>query len=165
MQYRVVVCSCLDASILVGAQCTNRALMMLEEEVTNVLHPHREKKHVARPHWTHLLIDEVSFDLYLNLAALTSFFSLKKAAQGSEPELLIPISVVDAQLPDDDDSFIPQLALCGDIHQRECTLACFPPNLDFPDTSESRSYCCFGGCSDSRARGFITRKTFRTTFI
>jgi hypothetical protein len=45
----------------------------------------------------------------------------KKAAQGSEPELLIPISVVDAQLPDDDDSFIPQLALCGDINQRECT--------------------------------------------
>ena len=63
MQYRVVVCSCLDASILVGAQCTNRALMMMEEEVTNILHPHRKKKHVARPHWTHLLIDEVNFDL------------------------------------------------------------------------------------------------------
>ena len=60
MQYRVVVCSCLDASILVGAQCTNRALMMMEEEVTNILHPHRKKKHAARPHWTHLLIDEVS---------------------------------------------------------------------------------------------------------
>ena len=29
--------------------------------------------------------------------------------------------MVDAQLPDDDDSFIPQLALCGDINQRECT--------------------------------------------
>jgi hypothetical protein len=63
MQYRVVVCSCLDASILVGAQCTNRALMTMEEEVTNILHPHRKKKHVARPHWTHLLIDEVNFDL------------------------------------------------------------------------------------------------------
>ena len=62
MQYRVVVCSCLDAGVLVGAQCTNRALMMMEEEVTNILHPHRKRKHVARPHWTHLLIDEVSFD-------------------------------------------------------------------------------------------------------
>lgn len=29
--------------------------------------------------------------------------------------------MVDAQLPDDGDSFIPQLALCGDINQRECT--------------------------------------------
>ena len=28
--------------------------------------------------------------------------------------------MVDAQLPDDDDSFVPQLALCGDINQREC---------------------------------------------
>ena len=63
MQYRVVVCSCLDASILVTAQCTNRALMTMEEEATNILHPHRKKKHVAWPHWTHLLIDEVSFDL------------------------------------------------------------------------------------------------------
>ncbi|KAG5635252.1 hypothetical protein H0H81_011938, partial [Sphagnurus paluster] len=45
MQYRLV--------------CTNKALMRLEEEVTQKLHPHRLLKHQATPHWTHLLIDEV----------------------------------------------------------------------------------------------------------
>ena len=33
MQFRVVVTSCLDASILVGAQCTNTQLMAMEGEV------------------------------------------------------------------------------------------------------------------------------------
>lgn len=61
MQYRVVVCSCLDASILVTAQCTNSKLMTMEEEVIASLHPNRKQKHVVQPHWTHLLIDEVSF--------------------------------------------------------------------------------------------------------
>lgn len=79
MHYRVVVCSCLDASILVGAQCTNRALMKMEEEVTNILHPHQRTKHVARPHWTHLLIDEVSFRfLYWDSAALSKQPLFKK---------------------------------------------------------------------------------------
>jgi len=61
MQYRVIVCSCLDASILVGAQCTNMTLMKMEEEVTAAVHPHKKPKHVAQPHWTHLLIDEVGW--------------------------------------------------------------------------------------------------------
>lgn len=47
---------------------------------------------------------------------------MHKAAQGSEPELLIPISVV---LPlrsggkAAEKTFMPQLTLCGDINQRE----------------------------------------------
>jgi hypothetical protein len=58
MRFRVVVCSCLDASILVTAQCTNSSLARLENDVVSALHPHR--KLPIAPHWTHLLIDEVS---------------------------------------------------------------------------------------------------------
>lgn len=60
-KYRVVVCSCLDANILVGAQFTNRTLMAMEEEVTANYHPNRPQKYIVEPHWTHLLIDEVYF--------------------------------------------------------------------------------------------------------
>jgi hypothetical protein len=60
MEYRVVVCSCLDASILVRAQCANMALMAMEEDLISSLHPNRKAKHAAQPHWTHLLIDEVT---------------------------------------------------------------------------------------------------------
>lgn len=62
MRYRVVICSCLDASILVTAQCTNSSLARLESDIVSTLHPRR--KHPIAPHWTHLLIDEVSRDRY-----------------------------------------------------------------------------------------------------
>jgi len=68
MQYRVVVCSCLDANILVRAQCTNAKLMSLEEEITASIHPNRRHRHIVQPHWTHLLIDEVSIVLFLDAA-------------------------------------------------------------------------------------------------
>ncbi|KAF8064102.1 P-loop containing nucleoside triphosphate hydrolase protein [Lyophyllum atratum] len=105
MKYRVVVCSCLDASLLVAGQCTNTALVRMEEEVTRSFHPHRLPKHQATPHWSHLLIDE--------------------AAQGSEPELLIPISVVHMKIPAETKlgvdgatpMFAPQVVLCGDSQQ------------------------------------------------
>ncbi|KAF5376028.1 hypothetical protein D9615_007749 [Tricholomella constricta] len=109
MRYRVIICSCLDAGILVAAQCTNTALMRLEEQVTHSLHPHRLPKQQVTPHWTHLLIDE--------------------AAQGSEPELLVPMSVVFTHVPPEtrppqgiDSSmrtpmFAPQIVLCGDPQQ------------------------------------------------
>jgi hypothetical protein len=60
MKYRVVVCSCVDANILVDAQCTNRTLMRLENEVVGSIHPQSAKRAPAKPHWTHLIIDEVS---------------------------------------------------------------------------------------------------------
>ncbi|KAF9553859.1 P-loop containing nucleoside triphosphate hydrolase protein [Agrocybe pediades] len=100
MRYRVIVCSCLDAGILARAHCTNAKLMALEEDIASSLHPHRTRNYVAQPHWTHLLIDE--------------------AAQGSEPELLIPISVVLPPVYEpktESTRFMPQLTLCGDINQ------------------------------------------------
>ncbi|GAW07733.1 P-loop containing nucleoside triphosphate hydrolase protein [Lentinula edodes] len=108
MSYKVVVASCLDANNLVDAACTNTVLCALEEHVVSSLHPHRKIKYQIVPHWTHLLIDE--------------------AAQGSEPELLVPISVVlprhELSAPNRTTSFdyhwlstVPQLILCGDINQ------------------------------------------------
>ncbi|KAJ3789054.1 P-loop containing nucleoside triphosphate hydrolase protein [Lentinula aff. detonsa] len=116
MRYRVVVTSCLDASILVNSACTNIVLCALEEHMVSSLHPHRKIKHPVVPHWTHLLIDE--------------------AAQGPEPEVLIPISVVltsDELFACDQHcgehangttscdyhwlSTAPQLILCGDPNQ------------------------------------------------
>jgi hypothetical protein len=118
MEYRVVVCSCLDANILVRAQCANMALMAMEEETSSAIHPHRKANHVAQPHWTHLLIDEVISPPLINLAN-TDADSMQKAAQGSEPELLIPISaVLPLRSNTAEKTFMPQLTLCGDINQR-----------------------------------------------
>ncbi|KAJ8090463.1 adenylosuccinase ade13 [Marasmius tenuissimus] len=111
MKYKVVVTSCLDAAMLVSAHCTNVVLGALEDEIMEGLHC--EDRKPATPHWTHLLIDE--------------------AAQGSEPELLIPISVVytPPNEPEESESTTsrspppgyhplsttPQLVLCGDPNQ------------------------------------------------
>lgn len=121
MAYRVVVCSCLDAGILVGAHCTNSTLARIETELSDSLHPHRPNKPPITPHWTHLLIDEVrQLITRFRFAELASV----QAAQGSEPELLIPISVVhihqtgfnlsDRAAP----MLVPQITLCGDPQQR-----------------------------------------------
>jgi hypothetical protein len=61
LRYRVVVCSCLDAGILVDAHCTNNALARLEADIVGSLHSRRQVKEPIMPHWTHLLIDEVRF--------------------------------------------------------------------------------------------------------
>ncbi|TFK71577.1 P-loop containing nucleoside triphosphate hydrolase protein, partial [Pluteus cervinus] len=96
MKYRVVVCSCIDADILVTARCTNSELSVIEREVVSAFR-HSEASQAMRPHWTHLVIDE--------------------AAQGSEPELLIPVSVVATTNSSGPLDLPPQIVLCGDPNQ------------------------------------------------
>ncbi|WVQ66614.1 uncharacterized protein L199_004798 [Kwoniella botswanensis] len=100
MKYRVVICTCQDASILVTANATNIATMKAESEMMNTFHRVSESSMIkdVHPHWTHLLIDE--------------------AAQASEPETLIPLSVVVPYPPPKGfRSVDPVVVLCGDIHQ------------------------------------------------
>ncbi|WWD04020.1 hypothetical protein V865_002083 [Kwoniella europaea PYCC6329] len=100
MEYRVVICTCQDASILVTANATNIAMMKAESEMMDTFHRVSESSMIkdVHPHWTHLLIDE--------------------AAQASEPETLIPLSVVvPYPLPKGFRSVDPVVVLCGDIHQ------------------------------------------------
>ena len=62
MKYRVVVCGCLDADILVSARATNLETMRAEAELYLTLHPNgpvTHSEHCIRPHWSHLMIDEV----------------------------------------------------------------------------------------------------------
>jgi len=76
LQYRVVVCSCSDAGILLGAQCTNRSLMAMEREVATGFRPHRRSRAISQPHWTHLLIDEVC--VLAPLSPLTPILTLQR---------------------------------------------------------------------------------------
>lgn len=58
LAYRVVVTSCMDASILMRARLTNVGMMEMEAELMGALHPSRRGSEPVQPHWTHLLIDE-----------------------------------------------------------------------------------------------------------
>lgn len=61
MNFRVVVCGCLDAGILVSARTTNTGTMRAEVELYSTLHPTGTRASPpVLPHWSHLLIDEVS---------------------------------------------------------------------------------------------------------
>lgn len=57
LKYKVIVSSCLDADILVRTWCTNEFISSIEGRVLSTLHPHSSRS--IRPHWTHLVIDEV----------------------------------------------------------------------------------------------------------
>lgn len=85
MRYRVVVCTMLDASILRAARATNADIMGAQAHYQTLFGTAE-----PQPHWTHLLIDE--------------------AAQASEPETCIPLSVVTPSAV---------VVLCGDVNQRE----------------------------------------------
>lgn len=102
MQFRVVVCSCRDADILAQARCTNRDLGRWEKSVVDSLRggldanegviQHGEK---VRLHWSVLFLDE--------------------AAQGLEPEVAIPLSVVAP--PEEASNDKPIVVMAGDPRQ------------------------------------------------
>jgi hypothetical protein len=67
LKYRVVVVSCIDAGLLQNARLTNAELMRLEGCVRKALHPGESLE--IRPHWSHLLVDEVSRDAFTTVYA------------------------------------------------------------------------------------------------
>lgn len=102
MRFRVIVCSCRDADILVEARCTNRDLGRWEKSVVDSLRgisedssEFVEKGETVHLHWTALLLDE--------------------AAQGIEPDVIIPLSVV---APPEEASYDrPIVVMAGDQRQ------------------------------------------------
>ena len=98
MHYRIVITTCRDAELMLRARLSNADLYGLEMGVHSVIHPEEQKPH-ARLHWTALLLDE--------------------AAQATEPEVLIPLSVVapprgyEAPSP----STLPLFVMAGDQNQ------------------------------------------------
>lgn len=64
MRYRVVVTTCTDAGLLTTARLTNADLLYAQGEMGQ-LNP-RFKPHLV-PHWTHLIMDEVSYQVKLKL--------------------------------------------------------------------------------------------------
>ncbi|KAI5795123.1 P-loop containing nucleoside triphosphate hydrolase protein [Geopyxis carbonaria] len=102
MRFRIVVCSCRDADMLVQARCTNRDLGQWEKTVVDSLRgvsegqaEFVERGESVRLHWSVLLLDE--------------------AAQGLEPEVAIPLSVVAP--PEDASNDKPIVVMAGDQRQ------------------------------------------------
>lgn len=96
MAYKVVVTTCRDAAMLVSARLTNKDLFALEHGVTAALH-HGKVSRKLMLHWGALLIDE--------------------AAQATEPEAAIPISVVDPPEVMEAIASRPILVMAGDQMQ------------------------------------------------
>ncbi|KAL8727489.1 MAG: hypothetical protein Q9166_006013 [cf. Caloplaca sp. 2 TL-2023] len=100
MACKVVIATCCATDILVQARVTNGDLVALENTTSDILNPQlaakQRKARVAPLHWTALLVDE--------------------AAQATEPEMLIPISVV-APPTSCDTKPNPILVMAGDQYQ------------------------------------------------
>ncbi|KAM0788175.1 hypothetical protein ACM66B_001336 [Microbotryomycetes sp. NB124-2] len=90
---RVVVCSTLDAALLLDARLTNHDLSMLQVNLLGTIHP-KSRIPLARPHFSHLLVDE--------------------AAQATEPDLVCALSIVAT-----DRGFCSpcHITICGDSKQ------------------------------------------------
>ena len=99
----VIVCTCYDAHLLFLAGLTNSTLRRRRETLKSDTERRLKESGLElcgtiegcnTPHFTHLFIDE--------------------AAQATEPECLIPLSVV---VDDDSDAMKAEIALCGDPRQ------------------------------------------------
>lgn len=99
MGFKIIITTCQAADILVQARTTNRDLALLETNLNSMLHPRFGRQSLSNRgsslHWGALLVDE--------------------AAQATEPELVVPLSVVAP--PFSCTSVCPILALAGDHHQ------------------------------------------------
>lgn len=99
MRYRVVVTSCRDSSMLARARVTNKDLFAIQrsfQTVTMAISPHETLPEVNL-HWTALLLDE--------------------AAQATEPEALVPLTVVAPPTEHYFSSPNPLVVMAGDEHQ------------------------------------------------
>jgi helicase MOV-10 len=96
MRYKVVVTTCLDASMLLKAKLTNSDLFHIEHDFMSSLHPLSNIPPVHL-HWNALLIDE--------------------AGQATEPMAAIPLAVVAPPKTDMRISGKPLFAMAGDEHQ------------------------------------------------
>ena len=98
MAYKIIVTTCQDADILVQARVSNRDLFNLHRGVTTTLFPHQNHVHPPSPlHWSTLIVDE--------------------AAQATEPDTLIPLSVVAPPLDAPPEVVQPIFVLAGDQYQ------------------------------------------------
>jgi len=102
MRFRVIVCSCRDAEILMTARCTNRDLGRWEKGIVDSLRgisegsaEFVERGEAVRLHWSALLVDE--------------------AAQGLESDMAIPLAVVAP--PEDASDDKPIVVMAGDQKQ------------------------------------------------
>ncbi|KAL8895798.1 MAG: hypothetical protein Q9207_008005 [Kuettlingeria erythrocarpa] len=100
MACKIVISTCRTADVLVQARVTNSDLVALENSMADTLNPQfaakQRKGRVNHLHWSALLVDE--------------------AAQATEPELLIPLSVVSPPTFCDSEPN-PMFVMAGDQHQ------------------------------------------------
>lgn len=93
--------TCVDASLLYSIRCSNSALSTLENHIVSHLHASETLPFPTRQHFGFLLVDE--------------------AAQASEMELCVPLSVVAPASPFYTTaaplSDIPHVTICGDVKQ------------------------------------------------
>ena len=97
MQYKIVVTSCRDASMLMHARMTNSDLYAVEYGLRSRIHPSSPPPPEASLHWDALLMDE--------------------AAQATEPQSLVPLFVVAPPRESPRLRFTPLFAMAGDEHQ------------------------------------------------